>query len=406
MQQINWHLGQAVLPEHFTLSQHLSNKRNIHLCQVNSTVDFYGLAELKIDEYLFDKNILRVESLLYITLTCECIHYQSSTYPKVLELNLNTIDSDTAEIVVQINKKPLTKDVGDNDTKVQTKFSNISLAVNPEKTDELSSFKVLTLNKLEDGNWTLKEFLPPILTTKVYNFKLVTDKLSNLLQIIHSYILNEKSTNSAISSFKLTLLNNILYSRNQLQYYIWQLSYSKYSPIIIFHATQNIYLYLLQYQETTEVDSTLVYKHEKPLESFQYLIAAIREKVLHTKAIEYKVLKPIENLLSTGIIEFEVLNRKKHYLVVRKPTQDYSYSLSTIKLTSPSRIKHVNKYAMVGLKLSKLDFNPLPVSSVDKYCDIYEILPSREWDYILSEQVISLLNSKDVNELKFVYYYV
>lgn len=406
MQQINWHLGQAVLPEHFTLSQRLSNQRNIALCEVSSATDFYGLAELQIDEYLFEKNIFRVESLMYVTPRAECIHYQHSNYPKALELNLNTIDSDTTEIAITIADKPLIEYVGSGDNKVQIKLPNISLVINPEDVDELSTFKVLVLNKLEDGKWILGEFLPAILSTKVYGFKLVTNKLNNLLQTIRSYVQNEKTTNSAISAVKLTLLNNVLHSCNQLQYYIWQLSYSKYFPIFIFHATQNIYLYLLQYQETIEVDSTLVYKHEKPLESFQYLITAIFEKVLHTKAIEYKVLKSIGNLLSTGVIEFEALNRKKHYLVVRKPVEEYNYSLSMIKLTSPSRVEHVNKYAMVGLKLSKLDFNPLPLSNVDKYCDIYEILPSREWDYILSEQVICLLNTKDVSELKFVYYYI
>ncbi|AJC48372.1 type VI secretion system baseplate subunit TssK [Allofrancisella guangzhouensis] len=406
MQQINWHLGQAVLPEHFTLSQRFSNERNIHLCQVNSATDFYGLAELKIDESLFDKNIFRIVSLLYITLTSECIHYQHSNFPKALELNLNTIDSTIAEIVVQVDKKPLVEYIKDGNTKIQTKLPNISVSVNPEKIDELSSFKVLTLNKLADGKWIIGEFLPPILTTKVYNFNLVVEKLSNLLQITLSYLLNEKIANSAMSAVKLMLLNNVTHSCSQLQYYIWQLAYSKYSPVFIFHAAQNIYSCLLQYQEIAQIDYTLVYKHEKPLESFQRLITATLEKILHTKAIEYKIFKPIENLLSTGVIEFEALNRKKHYLVVRKPTQEYSYSLSAIKLTSPNRIEHVNKYAMVGLKLSKLNFNPLPMSSVDKYCDIYEILPSREWDYILSEQVISLLNNKDVSDLKFVYYYV
>lgn len=406
MQQINWHLGQAVLPEHFTLSQRFSAQRNINLCQINSATDFYGLAELKIDEYLLEKNIFRIESFMYITLRSECIHYQRSSYPKSLELNLNTVDSDTAEIVISIDEKPLIENINDGTTKVQTKLPNISLVINPEEVDELNSFKILVLNKLEDGKWTLGEFLPPILTTKNHGFNLVVNKINNLLQTIYSYILNERSTNSAISAVKVTLLNNISNSCNQLRYYLWQLSYTKYSPMFIFHAAQKIYLDLLQYQDITELDPALVYRHDRSLDSFQRLINAIFEKVLHTKAIEYKTFKAIENLLSTGVIEFEALNRKKHYLVVRKPVEDYSYSLSMIKLTSPSRVEHVNKYAMVGLKLSKLDFNPLPVSSVDKYCDIYEILPSREWDYILSEQVICLLNNKDVSDLKFVYYYV
>lgn len=55
MQQINWHLGQAVLPEHFTLSQQLSTQRNISLCQTNSATGFYGLAELTVDESLLEK---------------------------------------------------------------------------------------------------------------------------------------------------------------------------------------------------------------------------------------------------------------------------------------------------------------------------------------------------------------
>ncbi|WP_150468158.1 type VI secretion system baseplate subunit TssK [Francisella sp. SYW-9] len=406
MQQINWHLGQAVLPKHFTLSQRFSAQRNINLCQINSATDFYGLAELKIDEYLLEKNIFRIESFMYITLRSEYIHYQRSSYPKSLELNLNTVDSDTAEIVISIDEKPLIENINDGTIKVQTKLSNISLVINPEEVDELNSFKILVLNKLEDNKWTLGEFLPPILTTKNYGFNLVINKINNLLQIIYSYILNERSTNSAISAVKVTLLNNISNSCNQLRYYLWQLSYTKYSPMFIFHAAQKIYLDLLQYQDITELDPALVYRHDRSLDSFQQLINAIFEKVLHTKAIEYKTFKAIENLLSTGVIEFEALNRKKHYLVVRKPVEDHSYSLLMIKLTSPSRIEHVNKYAMVGLKLSKLDFNPLPVSSVDKYCDIYEILPSREWDYILSEQVICLLNNKDVSDLKFVYYYV
>jgi predicted component of type VI protein secretion system len=128
-----------------------------------------------------------------------------------------------------------------------------------------------------------------------------------------------------------------------------------------------LYLYLLQYNESAEIDSTLVYKHNKSLGSFQNIIASVFEIVLHTKALDYKIFKPVENLLSTGIIEFEALNRRRHYLVVRKPVEDYVYSLSVIKLTSPSRVVDMHKYAMVGLKLSKLGFNPLPSSNIDKY---------------------------------------
>ncbi|WP_150467327.1 type VI secretion system baseplate subunit TssK [Francisella sp. SYW-9] len=406
MQQINWHLGQAVLPEHFTLSQKFSNQRNVALCEINSATDFYGLAELTIDEHLFEKNIFRIESLTYITPKSECIYYRESSYPKTLELNLNTIDSDTAVIAIKVSDDPLIEDIKSGQNRVQTKLYNISFTINPEEVDELSTFKIAVLNKLGDGQWVLGEYLPMILSTKVYSFRLVSNKLNNLLQTIRSYVQNEKVINSAISAAKLALLNNILYSCNQLQYYILQLAYTKYSPLFIFHAIQNIYLYLLQYQDFVEVDTTLVYKHDKPLDSFQRLITATFEKVLHTKSIEYKAFNLIDNLLSTGVIESEALNRKKHYLVVRKPVEDYNYSLAMIKLTSPSRVEHVYKYAMVGLKLSKLDFNPLPISSVDKYCDVYEILPSREWDYILSEQVICLLNTKEVSELKFVYYYI
>ncbi|ABK88959.1 type VI secretion system baseplate subunit TssK [Francisella tularensis subsp. novicida] len=406
MQQINWHLGQAVLPEHFTLSQQLSTQRNISLCQTNSATGFYGLAELTVDESLLEKNILRIETLMYITQKSECIYYQRSNYPKALELNLNTVDLDIVEIAIKIDENPLIEYISDGNAKIQTKLPNISLIINSDEIDELSSFKILVLKQLENGKWVLGEYLPTILTTKVYGFNLVVNKLSNLLHTIRAYVVNERAVNSAISAVKLLLLNNILYACNQLQYYIWQLVYTKYSPVFIFHAIQTIYLYLLQYQESNELDPSLVYKHDKSLDSFEYLLNAISEKVLHTKAIEYKLFKPIENLLSTGIIEFEALNRKKHYLVVRKPLEDYSYSLSTIKLTSPSRVEYVNKYAMIGLKLSKLDFNPLPTSTVDKYCDIYEILPSREWDYILSEQVICLLNTRDISDLKFVYYYI
>lgn len=247
---------------------------------------------------------------MYITQKSECIYYQRSNYPKALELNLNTVDLDIVEIAIKIDENPLIEYISDGNAKIQTKLPNISLIINSDEIDELSSFKILVLKQLENGKWVLGEYLPTILTTKVYGFNLVVNKLSNLLHTIRAYVVNERAVNSAISAVKLLLLNNILYACNQLQYYIWQLVYTKYSPVFIFHAIQTIYLYLLQYQESNELDPSLVYKHDKSLDSFEYLLNAISEKVLHTKAIEYKLFKPIENLLSTGIIEFEALNRK------------------------------------------------------------------------------------------------
>ena len=405
MKKINWHLGQAVLPEHFTLSQQLSTQRNIAICEINSATEFYGLAELKIDEYLIKKNIFRVESLMYVTPESEFIYYQRSRYPKTLEINLNTIDSNTAVIAITIDVKSLVEYACDN--KVQTKLPNISIVINPESVDEISTFKIIILNKSENGNWSLSEFLPAILSTNVYGFRLVSDKLNNLLQTVRSYVQSEKARNSVISAVNLSLLSNVLYSCNHLQYCILQLSYTKYSPIFIFNAIQELYLYLLQYKDFVEIDSTLVYRHNKSLDSFQNLITAVFEKVSHIKAVvDHKTFKNVDNILTTDTIDFDALNRSKHYLVVRKPAEDYAYQLTAIKLTSPSRAIHMHKYAMVGLKLSKLDFNPLIESNVDKYCDVYEILPCREWDYIVSEQVMCLVNCKEIYELKFVYYYV
>lgn len=406
MQQINWHLGQAVLPEHFTLSQHLSVERNIALCEINSPTDFYGLAELKINEHLFEKNVLRIEALTYITIKSEVIIYRYRSHPNSLELNLNTIDSDLAEIALCVNNRDILKDVADGDTKVQTKLPNVTLAVNLDEVNELSNFRILTLKKLETGKWSLAEFLPPILTTDVFAFNAIMDKLSSLLTTLRAYVSNEKSSNTTISAVKLMLLNNISSDSNTLEYNLLQLKHTKYSPMSIYQNVLKIYIGLLQYHDIADIDRNLIYKHDTPYKSFQALFTEILNMILHTKAVEYKVFNPVENLLSTGTIATEALNRKKHYLVIRKPTEDYGYNLAAIKLTSPSRIEYVNKYAMVGLKLSKVSFNPLPASNIDKNCDIYEIVPSREWDYILSEQIICLLNTKDVSSLKFVYYFI
>ncbi|MEY8715360.1 type VI secretion system baseplate subunit TssK [Francisella philomiragia] len=406
MQQINWYLGQSVLPEHFTLSQHLSNQRNIKLCEVNSATNFYGLAELKIDENLFNKNILRIESLLYITLTSENIFYQRNSSQNRLELNLNNIEESKVDIILNVGKEPLTIDIEGNNTKIRTKLPNLSLLVNPEQEEDgIRSFKILSLDKKEDGRWILSDFLPPLLTTDVYSFCIISNMLSSLIQTICSYGLNEKARNSTLSEAKSVLLNNIVFECNKLQYSFWQLKTTKCHPIDIFYLVQNIYLYLLQYQDIVDLDSDLIYDHERVFKSFQNLTNTILDRIVHTKAVDYIVLKNINGYLSTGVIEFGVLNRKKHYIVIRKPTENYSYLASNIKLTSPGRIEYVNKYAMTGLKLNKLDFNPLPSSGIDKYCDVYEILPSREWDYILNEQAICVLNN-NLSELKFIYYYV
>ena len=406
MEKIHWHLGQALLPEHFNLEQQLNAKQASTFSYINCPTGFFGLAELDVDAFYFSKNILKIKSLLYITPKGECIFHENTTDQKLLELNLNALETESAIIALAINNDPKVKSQKYNDTVIQTQSPNISLIVNPESIDELQLLSLMQLNKLENGKWELGKLLPPLLTTNVYSFSIITTLLNETMLTLNAYLQHERATNTAISPSKVMQLQNIELQLNKSKIKLLQLSSIKSHPFYIYQDIIEIYLYLLQYQDEQFSEIKLNYNHNNPWNSFQNLCQRILSRVQYTHSIEYKNFKVMGNKLATDTINYEALNRKKHYFVIRKPTENFLYQISNIKLTSPERVSHVNEYSLTGLKLKKLDFNPLPGSGVDKLCDVFEILPSREWDYIMAEQKIALLKTKEINDLKFTYYYV
>ena len=323
MQQINWHLGQTLLPEHFNLAQTHRVKQSIEIAQANCPTDYYGLADLDIDAYLLTKNILKIRSLFYIKASGDCIHFQASDQNEPLELNLNMLETDTAMISLQINKEPLLEYIKIATQDIQLKAPRLSLSVNSDEIDELHCIKLLTLQKYEDGTWELCEDLPPLLNTSPYSFKVVTNALYTLIHVVTAYIKHECGSNSALAGVKFMQLQNVELALQKLKLCLAQLKQNKQHPYSIYQYLIDIYLNLMQYKSDLGLSDALVYDHAHPWKSFEIILNTIRSCVQYTHSVEYKSFNLVGNTLTTGTIDYEILNRKKHYLVIRKPAVDY-----------------------------------------------------------------------------------
>ena len=82
------------------------------------------------------------------------------------------------------------------------------------------------------------------------------------------------------------------------------------------------------------------------------------------------------------------INSFKLYFILMKPSLNYSYNSNKLRLGSPTRIPHLRSLSIPGVKLTKKEYNPTTIKLDKRFHDIFEIMPSREMDYVMSDNMI------------------
>lgn len=393
---VHWHLGQALLPEHFQAEeQALRGELDLRLRM--QAAPAWGLGSLQWDEFQLTKGILEVEEMTLILRSGTLVDIPGNTAPAALSL----VDADVTctSVYLHLGAEPRTVSVGHGGAAgegIQRSQQQVTLAIEPYAERAVESFKLAELDCDPSGRWSLrKDYLPPLL--RIGDSPFFADQLRGARDAAEAVKqalardIQEQFLSSEIQTSARQCLRGVL----SFQHLLSDLDQGIHPhPYELFRALRALYTEVCVYQGADPAPD-LAYRHEALAECFGALLSRLWERAKAPgDAAPY-----IPFIKQGGTLECalagEITRARDLYFLIQKPQVSTRLDLGGVKLASPSRLHTVHEHALRGVPFERIGSPPFH-HGLSANVEFFVLSPGREWDDAVREGKLMLF---DVPEL-------
>jgi type VI secretion system protein ImpJ len=392
MTRVFWHMGQALLPEHF-YAQEESLRAEASLRFAMLPLPSWGLGRLAFDAFLFPTGVLSIGELSLVFESGAVLDVPGNASPMLLDLN--EVGRTRTPVYVQLKSdfevvKTRPGDPGEEG--IERVLQRAELSADQAAAEQ--SFQLGEVQCGADGVWEFcSEYVPPLLRARPG--LLFDAQLERMRDIVNQlrHALREEILENHLSGETHVLAKQALRSLYGFQAQLGDLAGQvPPHPYDLFSSLRGLYI------------DTCVLRNVQELE-------AINEPYDHRDigACFARILEPLERLLARGrpevpYVEFarkegllfcdidkNVKRAKDVFLLVQKPAVAASLDLSRAKLASPSRLHVVHERALTGISFNRVERPPF-AQSLSSAVEIYALSRGQEWDYAVAEGRIVLFD--------------
>lgn len=387
MKTVNWHDGQKLGPADLNcqatfmeqgMAEIINTITGRHTCILDVAIDL---------EYL-SSDIFKITQLAAIisgkVITYPYLNKDSLVYAAD-QINLKTVEQSYTSIYARIDTQPVSKvyHVG----KVPFNVPRIKLS-----TSKISEEDILVCNLVRDeaSKWYIStDYIPCCFTFNGVYKQLLFRSIDLFMQEILAYIDEQKRYSLDNShAYLLFSLESIIESCH------FQLSEKCEQPVSMENLVKDLikmHNYFERYHKEKNQGIPFIIKASNSmsaiLENFK---KSMQSLMLEGRKDEKISLNPEGDILCAKIdFSHDVSTNQRFYLFVMKPYSDFAYNPKMIRLAAPSRMSVLRNLSIPGVKLLHKNYNPTSITVEKKYYDIFEVISSRELDYILSEGFVA-----------------
>jgi type VI secretion system protein ImpJ len=406
--RVHWHMGQALLPEHFR-AQESSLREDLALRLRLQPMPFQGVGRLRWDPYQLEKGILRLEELTLLLPDGTLVDIPGNT-AQPDSFDLNKTDQFQARVHLhlpqgsqheEVVREPSLTQTGD---RLERVVRQVLLSTH-ESEENAWSFPLVEFQKSPDGPWTLASgFLPELLRVSGSPFfepllrriTSVTDRLRNaLLEEIRMNHLANKSQLAARECLKGYYNFHALLDNVGKDYHP--------HPFELFRALHALYIEVCMMREVKPEEAVSRYRHGRQGECFQALLEAMERQVnLARTAVTYLPFARKEGLRVCELPP-EARQGQRFFLLLQKAGVTSPLDVTGLKLASESRLDVVMRDALPGVPFPRLPTLPFhhPFTAEVEF---FELRAGEEWDHVLREGRLAFYHEALKNARAFLYW--
>ena len=388
LKRVGWQIGQPLLPVHL-IAQENSLLAHLNFYIKNQGLPLYGVGQLKWDDTLLFQGVVSITKLTVVFPTGEVMDVPENG--KIPVFDLNKVGKNQVSLYLHLLKdvsdqEMLLEEI-DDEEKIIFVLNQLVLSTESHLFSTKTSFKFADFEKDVENRWKLTEnFAPPLLTLNDHPFLL--NKLFRLRTIIESFQkeLEQESATGKLFEQRTIETKLCLIEVAKLRRFLLNIERSVMThPFYLYEQiSQLLDTLALVYIEHPDLN-IIPYQHEKLAPLFSKLIDFF---------VQY--LKPKSEKLSS--LQFE---RRDHCYVSEKLPQDLheaseiffiiqpvdpkqKATMEGLKLASYTRLENVNRFALTGIPLLRLESAPFN-NNFSKYASVFKVEKDLEWDHARSE---------------------
>ncbi len=387
MKTVNWHDGQKLGPadlncQSLFMEQGIADVINVITGRHTSILD------IGIDLEYLSSDIFKITQLIAViagkVVTYPYLNKDSLVYAAD-QINLKTVELPYTSIYARVEPYPVSKvyHVG----KVPFNVPRIKLS-----TSKISEEDILICNLVRDeaSKWRIStDYIPSCFAFNGIYKQLIFRSLDLFMQEILAYIDEQKrySLDNA-QAFLLYNLESMIAARH------YQLSENSEQPVNMEGLVKDfiqMHQCFERYHKEKNSGEPFIIKASNSMSSIiTNFKKSMQSLMLEGRKDEKISLHPEGDILCAKIdFSQDISTNKRYYLFVMKPYSDFAYNPKMIRLAAPSRMSVLRNLNIPGIKLLHKNYNPTSLTVEKKYYDIFEVISSRELDYVLAEGFVA-----------------
>jgi len=393
---VHWHLGQALLPEHFQAAeQALRGELDLRLRM--QAAPAWGLGSLQWDDFQLSKGIVVIEEMTLLLRSGALVDIPGNTAP--VSLSLVDVDVTGASVYLHLQAEHRIARVGEREATgegIQRIQQQVTPSIEPYVDGAVESFKLAELDCDPGGRWSLRsDYLPPLL--RIGDSPFFADQMRKARDVTETVKqalardIREQFLSTEIQASARQCLRGVL----SFQHLLSDFAQGIYPhPYDFFRALRALYTEVCVYHGA-DPGPDIVYRHETPAECFGALLSGLWERAKAPReAAPY-----IPFVQQGGVLECalagEITRARDVYFLIQKPQVSARLDLSGMKLASPSRLHTVYERALRGVPFERIESPPFH-HGLSANVEFFALSPGREWDHAVREAKLMLF---DVPEL-------
>lgn len=405
--RVHWHMGQALLPEHF-YAQERSLREEVALRLRLSPVPSWGLGTLELDGFQLQKGILSIQEMSLVLPSGTIVDIPGNTAPATLNLNTTGVSVAPVYVHLQSGYEVIALGAGDaGEEGIERIVQKVELSSNATSETAAQSFKLAEFESSPDGIWSLRaDYLPPLVCVgrSAPLFEDQRRRMHAIARALRQTLLDEIEQNhlagDSQSAAKQALRGvfafaEVLYDLDQGV---------ALHPFDVFRALRALYADVCVFRGIDPFELEARYQHEDLARCLGKLLEELEDHAkIGRQSVPYVAFAQKEGMLECALGP-EVKRARDVFVLIKKPQVATRLDLGGVKLASPTRLHTVYERALKGIPFSRIESPPFH-HGFSSNVELFAISPGQEWDYAIQEGKIVLFDAPQLANCRLYLYW-
>ncbi|HET8933425.1 MAG TPA: type VI secretion system baseplate subunit TssK [Polyangiales bacterium] len=407
MSRVYWHMGQALLPEHFYAQEEgLREELGAHFGI--RTAPVWGVSRLQWDEFRLRKGTVALQQLTLLLRSGILIDIPGNSSPAQLDLSVAGVTRARVYLHLQTDHEIVVERSDDaaDTSGIERIVQKIELSTKAYSDTSAEVFALAELACGADGMWALSPDFCPALSQIGAEpfFRGVLTRMDAVAKALRELLKKELSENYLAAEGQATAKGCLRGLYGFETFLVDVRSGIRPHPYTVFRTLRELYLDVCMFRDVHPDKLTHAYNHEDLARCIAELLEELERQVQIVRA----ELPYVEFLALDGRQECtfdQRLRRAKDvYFLVQKPSVSAQLDLRRVKLAAASRIQAVHQRALRGIPFERLDRPPF-VHGLASTVEFFMLRPGEEWDYAVSEGKLVLYDSPQLQGCRLYLYW-